>query len=137
MAIMYADAITESMRLTIEETARRREKQLKYNADNNIIPQAVASRTTVSPLPTKGEPEVASRQTIPTRLIGQASQIAPTELSTPSVAADPVVQYMTKSDIEKSIKNARRRMEEAAKKLDFIEAAQWRDEMLQLEELLK
>lgn len=137
MAIMYADAITESMRLTIEETARRREKQLKYNADNNIIPQAVASRTTVSPLPTKGESEVASRQTIPTRLIGQASQIAPTELSTPSVAADPVVQYMTKSDIEKSIKNARRRMEEAAKKLDFIEAAQWRDEMLQLEELLK
>ena len=137
MAIMYADTITESMRLTIEETARRREKQLKYNADNNIIPQAVASRTTVSPLPTKGESEVASRQTIPTRLIGQASQIAPTELLTPSVAADPVVQYMTKSDIEKSIKNARRRMEEAAKKLDFIEAAQWRDEMLQLEELLK
>jgi excinuclease ABC subunit B len=86
-------------------------------------------------LPTKGEPELSSRPT---------SQTAPKEFSTlnpqfstPSVAADPVVQYMNKSDIEKSIKNARRRMEEAAKRLDFIEAAQWRDEMLQLEELLK
>ena len=59
------------------------------------------------------------------------------QLSTPTIAADPVVQYMSRPDIEKSIKNARRRMEEAAKKLDFIEAAQWRDEMLQLEELLK
>ena len=136
-AIMYADTITESMRLTIEETARRREKQLKYNADNNITPQAVASRTTVSPLPTKGEPELDSRPTSPTRLTSPTSPTRPTELSTPTIAADPVVQYMTKSDIEKSIKNARRRMEEAAKKLDFIEAAQWRDEMLQLEELLK
>jgi excinuclease ABC subunit B len=59
------------------------------------------------------------------------------ETSTSVIAADPVVQYMSNQDIEKSIKNARRRMEEAAKKLDFIEAAQWRDEMLQLEELLK
>ena len=59
------------------------------------------------------------------------------QLSTPTIAADPVVQYMSRPDIEKSIKNARRRMEEAAKRLDFIEAAQWRDEMLQLEELLK
>ncbi len=140
-AIMYADTITESMRLTIEETARRREKQLKYNADNNITPQAVASRTTVSPLPTKGEPELSSR---PKSQISPISLTTPTEFSTlnsqiliPSVAADPVVQYMSRADIEKSIKNARRRMEEAAKKLDFIEAAQWRDEMLQLEELLK
>ena len=54
-----------------------------------------------------------------------------------SIAADPVVQYMSNNDIEKSIKNARRHMEEAAKRLDFIEAAQWRDEMLQLEDLLK
>jgi excinuclease ABC subunit B len=129
------------MRLTIEETARRREKQLKYNADNNITPQAVASRTSVSPLPTKGDNDINIRQSAQTRQTGPTT---PTEfstlnsqLSTPSVAADPVVQYMNKSDIEKSIKNARRRMEEAAKRLDFIEAAQWRDEMLQLEELLK
>ena len=134
-AIMYADTITDSMRQTIDETARRREKQLKYNADNNIIPQAVASRTVVSPLPTKVE--VASnampRMATP---IGKTYQPISSE-TTNSIAADPVVQYMSDNDIEKSIKNARRHMEEAAKRLDFIEAAQWRDEMLQLEDLLK
>ncbi len=146
-AIMYADTITESMRLTIEETARRREKQLKYNADNNITPQAVASRTVVSPLPTKGDAKDSMPSYSPPILggggistldfISKGSKTFGSQLSTPSVAADPVVQYMSHADIEKSIKNARRRMEEAAKKLDFIEAAQWRDEMLQLEELLK
>ena len=131
-AIMYADTITESMRLTIDETMRRREKQLKYNADNNIVPQAVASRTITSPLPTKGETEVSVRSVTP-----KGYAISSVEPSTPaSIAADTVVQYMSNQDIEKSIKNARRRMEEAAKRLDFMEAAQWRDEMLQLEDLL-
>ena len=134
-AIMYADTITDSMRQTIDETARRREKQLKYNADNNIIPQAVASRTVVSPLPTKVEAasNAMPRMVIP---IGKTYQPISSE-TTNSIAADPVVQYMSDNDIEKSIKNARRHMEEAAKRLDFIEAAQWRDEMLQLEDLLK
>ena len=132
-AILYADTITKSMRLTIDETMRRREKQLKYNAENNITPQAVASRTGVSSLSTKGESEASVRLVAPkSYAIGGVESSAPT-----SVAADPVVQYMTSQDIEKSIKNARRRMEEAAKRLDFIEAAQWRDEMLQLEDLLK
>ena len=132
-AILYADTITKSMRLTIDETMRRREKQLKYNADNNITPQAVASRTVVSPLPTKGESEVSVRPATP-----KGYAINSVESSAPaSIAADPVVQYMTCQDIEKSIKNARRRMEEAAKRLDFMEAAQWRDEMLQLEDLLE
>jgi excinuclease ABC subunit B len=132
-AILYADTITKSMRLTIDETMRRREKQLKYNADNNITPQAVASRTVVSPLPTKGESEVSVRPATP-----KGYAINSVESSAPaSIAADPVVQYMTCQDIEKSIKNARRRMEEAAKRLEFMEAAQWRDEMLQLEDLLK
>ena len=132
-AILYADTITKSMRLTIDETMRRREKQLKYNAENNITPQAVASRTGVSSLSTKGESEASVRLVAPkSYAIGGVESSAPA-----SVAADPVVQYMTSQDIEKSIKNARRRMEEAAKRLDFIEAAQWRDEMLQLEDLLK
>ena len=132
-AILYADTITKSMRLTIDETMCRREKQLKYNADNNITPQAVASRTVVSPLPTKGESEVSVRPATP-----KGYAINSVESSAPaSIAADPVVQYMTCQDIEKSIKNARRRMEEAAKRLEFMEAAQWRDEMIQLEDLLK
>ena len=135
-AIMYADTITESMRLTIEETARRREKQLKYNADNNIVPQAVASRTSTSPLPIVGTRHAVSDDPKGQQNHSQLSTFN-SQLSTPNIAADPVVQYMSRPDIEKSIKNARRRMEEAAKKLDFIEAAQWRDEMLQLEELLK
>ena len=134
-AIMYADAITDSMRQTIDETARRREKQLKYNADNNIIPQAVASRTVVSPLPTKVEAASNAMPRMATP-IGKTYQPISSE-TTNSIAADPVVQYMSDNDIEKSIKNARRHMEEAAKRLDFIEAAQWRDEMLQLEDLLK
>ena len=131
-AIMYADTITESMRLTIDETMRRREKQLKYNADNNIVPQAVASRTSISPLPTN-----PNSQTNQTRPIRPTVEYSTSQLSTPTIAADPVVKYMSNQDIEKSIKNARRRMEEAAKRLDFMEAAQWRDEMLQLEDLLK
>ena len=134
-AIMYADTITDSMRQTIDETARRREKQLKYNADNNIIPQAVASRTVVSPLPTKVE-AVSNAMPRMATPIGKTYQPISSE-TTNSIAADPVVQYMSNNDIEKSIKNARRHMEEAAKRLDFIEAAQWRDEMLQLEDLLK
>ena len=134
-AIMYADTITDSMRQTIDETARRREKQLKYNADNNIIPQAVASRTVVSPLPTKVEAAGNAMPRMATP-IGKTYQPISSE-TTNSIAADPVVQYMSNNDIEKSIKNARRHMEEAAKRLDFIEAAQWRDEMLQLEDLLK
>ncbi|MBR5237673.1 MAG: excinuclease ABC subunit UvrB [Paludibacteraceae bacterium] len=134
-AIMYADTITDSMRQTIDETARRREKQLKYNADNNIIPQAVASRTVVSPLPTKVE-AVSNAMPRMVTPIGKTYQPISSE-TTNSIAADPVVQYMSHNDIEKSIKNARRHMEEAAKRLDFIEAAQWRDEMLQLEDLLK
>lgn len=134
-AIMYADTITDSMRQTIDETARRREKQLKYNADNNIIPQAVASRTVVSPLPTKVE-AVSNAMPRMATPIGKTYQPISSE-TTNSIAADPVVQYMSHNDIEKSIKNARRHMEEAAKRLDFIEAAQWRDEMLQLEDLLK
>ena len=136
-AIMYADTITESMRLTIDETMRRREKQLKYNADNNIVPQAVASRTVVSPLPTKGDSETVVRPASPISYARPISSIEDAQPSAPSIAADPVVQYMSVGDIEKSIKNARRRMEEAAKRLDFMEAAQWRDEMLQLEDLLK
>ena len=102
--IMYADRITDSMRQTIDETNRRREKQLAYNEAHGITPKQI------------------------TRSRANAQLHA---------AADPVVQYMTKGQLQKSIEQTRKLMQEAAKKLDFIEAAQYRDELLKLEELLK
>lgn len=144
-AIMYADSITESMRLTIDETARRREKQLKYNADHNIIPRAVSSQKTSA---LSGIIALQDKVSAPASLYDARSSVVPKEKSAPkpyiepdytnpSIAADPVVQYMSTTDIGKSITNARRRMEDAARKLDFLEAAQWRDEMLRLESLIK
>ena len=116
--IMYADTITRSMKLTIDETNRRREKQLKYNQEHNIIPAPVMSGMD-SPLahimPSKSEPK------------------AYVEKEFNAIAAEPVIKNMNVKDLEKAINNAKHHMEEAAKKLDFMEAAQWRDEMIRLE----
>jgi len=117
--IMYADKVTESMRKTIEETNRRREKQLAYNEANGIIPQAI-KKSVNSMLG-----EDVARKTH-----------AYFEKETTSVAADPVIQYMSKSELVKTIERTRKLMQEAAKKLEFLEAAQYRDELVKLEELL-
>lgn len=117
--IMYADTITESMQQTIDETARRREKQMRYNEEHGITPQAITRRT--SSALSHLAPKEAHAYIEPERT---------------QIAADPVVEYMTPKALQKAIDNARRRMTEAAKKLEFIEAAQWRDEMLRLEERL-
>jgi excinuclease ABC subunit B len=119
--IMYADKITESMRRTIDETNRRREKQLKYNEAHNIIPQQIikASSNILR--------EVRN-------ITGQ--QNAYVEPEKPDVAADPVVRYMNKEAILKAIENTKMKMEKAASKLDFIEAARYRDEMKAYQELL-
>ena len=116
--IMYADKITMSMQKTIDETNRRREKQLAYNAKFGIIPTQI----------TKGERNSLSK-------IEPNAYIEPE--TTNILAADPVVKFMTKPALEKAIAKARRSMQEAAKKLEFLEAAQYRDEMIKLEELLK
>ena len=122
--IMYADKITDSMKQTIDETNRRREKQLAYNEANGIVPKQIRkahSNALIGKQEEKKQPEVK----------------AYTEPEQNSMAADPIVQYMTKAQLEKSIERTRKQMYEAAKKLEFMEAAQYRDELLKMEDLLK
>ncbi len=117
--IMYADKITRSMQATIDGSLYRREKQLKYNADNNITPTALKSKTNTS---------FAAQATNKTYLDQQDEDI---------IAADPVVQYMSAETLQKTIEKARTAMKKASKELDYVLAAQYRDEMLKFEEALK
>ena len=116
--IMYADKITDSMAKTISETNRRREKQLAYNEAHGITPTAIL----------KGERNSFAK-------VEPNAYIEPD--FSKSIAADPVVQYMTKAALEKTIAKTKKAMQDAAKKLEFLEAAQLRDELMKLEELLK
>ena len=125
--IMYADKITDSMKLTIDETNRRRAKQLAYNEAHGITPQQI-KRAYNNVLLEKTENESQAQKQ------PKAYTDAPERLY---AAADPIVQYMSKEQLQKSINRTRKQMQEAAKKLDFIEAAQYRDELLRLEEMLK
>lgn len=125
--IMYADKITDSMRLTIDETNRRRAKQLAYNEAHGITPQQIKrAYNNVLLEKTENEPQTPKQP--------KAYTDAPEQLY---AAADPIVQYMSKEQLQKSINRTRKLMQEAAKKLDFIEAAQYRDELLRLEEQLQ
>ncbi|WP_430809996.1 MULTISPECIES: excinuclease ABC subunit UvrB [unclassified Carboxylicivirga] len=115
--IMYADTITKSMQATIDATLYRREKQLKYNERNNITPTQInKQRTTII--------EASSNA---------KAYIGP---DNKDIAADPVVEYMTGDALKKAIEKTRKEMQKAAKELDFITAAQYRDEIKRLEGLL-
>ncbi|MFW5710238.1 MAG: excinuclease ABC subunit UvrB, partial [Bacteroidota bacterium] len=117
--IMYADKITGSMQRTIDETNRRREKQLAYNEANNITPTQIKKAFK--------------------SILGGEKEQKTTYYAGPtytSVAADPIVKYMDNKALEKAILQTRKKMEEAASKLDFIEAAKLRDEMFELEKML-
>ena len=119
--IMYADTTTDSMERTIQETNRRREKQLMYNKENNITPQQIV----------KTSKSIMGRPV--SQITGEAYYVEPADTD---LAADPLIQYMDKGSLQKTIDKTKRSMEKAARELDFIEAARLRDEMYKLQEML-
>ena len=120
--IMYADTITGSMKETIDETNRRREKQHRYNEKMGITPRQIMKKTgsIMSGFSKKG--------------VAMKAYVEPER---PDIAADPVVRFMNREALEKAVETARKNMEKAASSLDFIEAARFRDEMTELQKLLR
>lgn len=120
LVIFYADKITDSMQMTIDETNRRRAKQIEYNEANNITPTTVG----------KTREEILAQKSILD--IRGAKSKAYVEPEIDTIAADPVMQYMNKDQIQKLIQDTEAKMKQAAKDLDFISAAQFRDELMAL-----
>ena len=131
--IMYADNITASMQLTIDETLRRRSKQLRYNEEHGITPKQIVKALNAS---------LTSGDSSDARELQRANAFArlsttDAKLSEGAFAADPIIERMTRPQLEKSIQETTRLMKEAAKKLDFLQAAQYRDEILRLQKELE
>ena len=135
--IMYADNITDSMQKTIDETARRRSIQLKYNADHGITPKQIQKAIT-SALPTSKEEAANGAASIRNIKGAEGSkQRVYIEPDTATMVADPIVRSMSREELEKSIANTTALMKQAAKDLDFMQAAQYRDEIIRLQKELE
>ncbi|MEM0993357.1 MAG: excinuclease ABC subunit UvrB [Bacteroidota bacterium] len=125
LVIFYADKVTDSMQMTIDETNRRRSIQMAYNEKNGIVPKTLR----------KSREEIMSKSSI-LDIRGRKNVYVEQETA-PSLAADPVVGYMTRDQIEKAIQETERKMKKAAKELDFISAARFRDDMMALKDRLR
>lgn len=144
VVIMYADTITESMQQTIDETERRRTIQLKYNEEHHITPQAIIKArnaiigvdTDMMPADATVKHTRARYENNVTEYSGLQHQIAAEFDSSTGIAADPVVAYMSGQSLEKAIEHLKSEMVAAAKRMDFLEAAQYRDEIIKLQEKL-
>src|SRR5690606_29184940 len=124
--IMYADKITDSMKITIEETNRRRDKQIAYNIEHNIVPRTVG----------KSREEILEQTSVANYISGEVKAYVEPD-ATSIIAADPLMEYMGEKEFRKAIETVRKRMEKAAKDMDFLGAAKLRDEMFAMEATYK